>query len=478
MSNSSTVQQHQLTHDQATILETLIESINGVCSSVLNSYDLDSKMSSLVGSAGTGKTYLTVQIVRKLLDAKISCAITAPTHKAAGVISNLFFENKINATSKTIHSFLGIKPMVDYETGIESFAVDKKSKRVPVDVLLVDESSMISDELFDLILEALESNLVRYVIFIGDPNQLLPVNGSSSAVFEIKNQHRLTQIVRQAKDSYIIKLANSIKEIIESKRYLPLDQFLKYNLDENAKCFHNEESFVNDFYSNEKWWDENKILATYKNRDVDGFNRQIRNHYWVQKGVMKPEVLRQGDSLRFLDGYSVNDIAIYHNGQEIMLDYAVKKYHEKLECYFWECKSANVIEQQVFRVIDPISAKTFNDKLQFLANKAKKTPFPSRNESWKIYHDVKNMFASVQYIYASTIHKLQGSTYETCYINVYDLITNNNMSLDEKYRLLYVAITRASKEIKIFMPANRREESIDTSKLLSDIDERLNFVFE
>jgi hypothetical protein len=76
-----------------------------------------------------------------ILDAKISCAITAPTHKAAGVISNLFFENKINATAKTIHSFLGIKPMIDYATGIESFVVDKKSKRMPVDVLLVDESS-------------------------------------------------------------------------------------------------------------------------------------------------------------------------------------------------------------------------------------------------------------------------------------------------------------------------------------------------
>lgn len=477
MSNLPTAKQHQLTQDQATILEALFESISAECSSVLNSYDLDSKMSSLVGSAGTGKTYLTVQIVQKLIDAKISCAITAPTHKAAGVISNLLLENKINANSKTIHSFLGIKPMIDYATGIESFVVDKKSKRTPVDVLLVDESSMISDELFELILEALASNFVRYVIFVGDPNQLLPVNSSSSAVFEIKNQYKLTQIVRQAKDSYIIKLANSIKEIIESKKYPPLDQFLKYNLDDNTKCFHNEESFVNDFYANEKWWDENKILATYKNRDVDGFNRQIRNHYWIEKGVMKPEVLRQGDSLRFLDGYSVNEITIYHNGQEIVLDYAVKKYHEKLECYFWECKSANVIDQQIFRVIDPISEKTFNDKLQFLANKAKITPFPARNEAWKIYYDVKNMFANVQYIYASTIHKLQGSTYETCYINVYDLMTNNYMSLDEKYRLLYVAITRASKEIKIFMPASRREESIDTSKLLSDIDERLSFVF-
>ena len=87
------------------------------------------------------------------------------------------------------------------------------------------------------------------------------------------------------------------------------------------------------------------------------------------------------------------------------------------------------------------------------------------------------MFANVQYIYSSTIHKLQGSTYETCYVNVYDLITNDFMSLDEKYRLLYVAITRASKDIKIFMPGIKKYDAINTHKMLSSIDDELNDIF-
>jgi ATP-dependent exoDNAse (exonuclease V) alpha subunit len=437
-------------------------------------------MVSLLGSAGTGKTYLTVEIVKKLIESKISCAITAPTHKAAGVIGQLLLKNNINKTPKTIHSFLGIKAFIDYKTGVESFVVDKKAKRTAVDVLIVDESSMVNAELFELIQESLEENWARFVLFVGDSNQLLPVSGSSNMIFELKNQYKLTQIIRQAKGSYIIDIANKIKNILETKKYIPLDDFFAENIYNEIEYFNNEQDFVDDFYGRADWFGENKILATHKNSDVDAFNRQIRNEYWIQKGVLKPEQLRQGDTLRFIDAYTVNDVNIYHNGQEIMLDYAIKKYHDSLGIYYWECKSVNTIDQQIFRVVDPISTKHFNDKLQFLSNKAKRTPFPERQAIWKMFYEVRNMFANVQYIYSSTIHKLQGSTYEVCYINAYDLVTNFNMSLDEKYRLLYVAITRASKDIKIFLPGNKQAKSneMDTISILNEIDEQLNRYFK
>jgi hypothetical protein len=400
MSNLSQIENVNLTNDQSIILKKIYDDVDSCCSNILNSNDIYSRIVSLTGSAGTGKTFLTVQIIKKLCESNISCSVTAPTHKAASVIGDVLNNNGISITSKTIHSFLGIKPFIDYATGVESFTVDKKAKKIAVDVLIVDESSMINDELFELILESLDSNLVRYVIFVGDPNQLLPVSGSSQTIFNLKNQYKLTEIVRQAKGSYIINLADKIKNMIESENYISLDKFFKENIVEEIEYFHNEEDFVNDFHLKSNWFNENKILATHKNKDVDAFNRQIRNHYWIQKGTLTPEFLRQGDTLRFLDAYSVNDVTIYHNGQEILLDYAVKRYHEDLEIYYWECKSVNVIEQQIFRVVDPISEKTFNDKLHFLSNKAKKTPFPERNKMWKIYYEVRNMFANVQYIYS------------------------------------------------------------------------------
>ena len=88
-------------------------------------------------------------------------------------------------------------------------------------------------------------------------------------------------------------------------------------------------------------------------------------------------------------------------------------------------------------------------------------------------------------IHASTIHKLQGSTYDVSYIDIFSLAQNYYMSDEEKYRLLYVAITRASQDIKIFMSAFDRTlnesgvnygqqfEGINTLKQLHEIDDIL-----
>jgi superfamily I DNA/RNA helicase len=53
-----------------------------------------------------------------------------------------------------------------------------------------------------------------------------------------------------------------------------------------------------------------------------------------------------------------------------------------------------------------------------------------------------NIFASFKYNHALTIHKSQGSTYETTVLNVKDISFNQNEK--EKQRLFYTGITRAS----------------------------------
>ncbi|MCI0501381.1 MAG: ATP-binding domain-containing protein, partial [Epsilonproteobacteria bacterium] len=60
---------------------------------------------------------------------------------------------------------------------------------------------------------------------------------------------------------------------------------------------------------------------------------------------------------------------------------------------------------------------------------------------WKLFFQIKELFVDVKYTYASTIHKLQGSTYETIYIDLTDIERMHDK--DMMYRLLYVAITRA-----------------------------------
>lgn len=487
---------HKLSSHQQEVFTQIVSALETKVNSVLKTTNIEHYILSLTGPAGTGKTFLTTQLAQYLaqrgteseypMSSDFDFTITAPTHKAVGVLSSLLRENNIQASCKTIHSFLGIKPFIDYTTGEEKFVVDKTNKRKDrTSILTVDESSMIGSTLYEYIIEAIEDRRVNVVLFIGDPYQLLPVDNSRNEIYELPNRFSLSEVVRQAEDSYIIRLATKLRERIKKQDFINLQQFFQENLEKEITFFHNKEAFLDDFYKEESWHKENKILATYKNKDVDAFNKTIRNKFWEQKGNTTPSSLLAGDMIRFKDAYTVGDITIYHNGQELQLGSAELKYHDSLHIEYWECRSTDALSQQVFRVVNPDSEAVFNRKLQLLATKAKQAKFPDNKKLWKLYYETRNMFANVQYIHASTIHKLQGSTYDVSYIDIFSLAQNYYMSDEEKYRLLYVAITRASQDIKIFMSAFDRTlnesgvnygqqlEGINTLKQLHDIDDVL-----
>lgn len=91
----------------------------------------------------------------------------------------------------------------------------------------------------------------------------------------------------------------------------------------------------------------------------------------------------------------------------------------------------------------------FNDILNDYAYSAKTRNFPFNMEWWDKYFKLRDSFSDIQYSFASTIHKLQGSTYESAYIDLASLLNNRQISKDFLYRLVYVAITRAKNNVKI-----------------------------
>lgn len=486
-----TLTHNTLTYHQSEIYKGICSKINTILDNkILTSPDLSDYIVSLKGAAGTGKTYLTTQIVKFLKESRIDFTVTAPTHKAVSVIANILMSNGVEASCKTIHSFLGIKPFKDLETGVEKFVIDKTVKQDQrTAVLIVDESSMIGNELYEYILEKIEANRIGCVLFVGDPYQLLPVSGENHQIYQLKYQYELHEIVRQAKESSIIKMSTKIRDMIKNKSFIDLKQFIEQNQYGDIAYFHNDHDFLADFYKNEKWFEEDKIIATYKNKDVDAINKIVRGKYWEQQSILNPDTLRAGDKLRFIDGYSVNDITLYHNGQIVELAEAHKKIHPSLEITYWECKAVEAPQQQVFRVVDPGCMSKFNDRLHQLSNIAKKAPKHERKKLWYIYFATRDMFANVQYVHASTIHKLQGSTYESCYVDIFALCDNHYISIEERYRLFYVAITRASKHLKIFVSdfnkANDlsntltiKRMQLDVQQLHEEMDDMLGNIFQ
>jgi len=434
--------------DQQEVFNAITESIENIIKTDM----VWDNMLSLSGAAGTGKTFLTAEIVKYFVDKKYSVAVTTPTHRALKIIRDSLGIN-IPINFSTIHSFLNIKLFTDYSKGIQKFIVDKSSTNTSrVDLLIVDESSMVSKELYNYIVDAIEAGRAKSVLFVGDKYQLLPIDDNEQIFDRINHNYELTKIVRQAEGSYIIKIATQAREIIKSQNYMLIKEFFNTHFDSNIEFFHDSESFYSDFYKNENWSNEDKVIASFKNSDVDAHNRHIRKEYWRGKGYEGSiETLMTGDSLVLQDTYTKDDMVVFNNGAEITLSYTKKEYMEAIDIYFWECKDIN---GTALKVVDIDSQLRFNNVQKKIAENAKKEKnYHKRKELWKLFFDLKNLFANVKYKFASTIHKLQGSTFETVYIDLFNLNSLERTNKDDLFRLIYVAMTRASMDIKILVPS-------------------------
>lgn len=444
----------RLTPHQLEVFKEITNKIKDNLSSRVTSIPIADRFLSLTGAAGTGKSYLTAAIVDEIDNSmpvgQYDIQITAPTHKALKVMKEmLFYTYDIGVNFCTIHSFLSLNKNYNYETGAERFVVDRAREKVNrASLLIVDESSMVSNDLFEFIVEVVRKGYVNTVLFTGDQFQLLPVNESSNNVFRLRNQYTLTQIVRQSKDSEIIQLASKIRKCIANQDYEDLREIL--NDTPNSKdiqFFESKKEFLEDFCKNENWHEEDKILASFTNNDVDNFNNLLRRKFWQEQGIDKPKYLIPKDMVRFkkpsfdmfTDDYPK---VIFQNGEEISISESNLIFDEKLELYYWDCLALGRSPLYSFRVIDPNSLEKFNDILNDYAYFARTANYHQKFEWWDKYFKLRDFFSDVQYVFASTIHKLQGSTYETVYIDLESLLNNRNISKDFLFRLVYVAITR------------------------------------
>ncbi len=160
---------------------------------------LHNKVLVLTGLPGTGKTMTLRAITDFLRQAGKSCLLVAPTGIAAKRMATVTAH-----TASTIHRALGY----DGSGGWHRNHVN----RLEVDAVIVDEASMIDQELFYRLLSALNSKTI--LVVVGDDAQL-PSVGPGSVLRELLNcavigRVRLTQVFRQAELSPIVKYSHQI----------------------------------------------------------------------------------------------------------------------------------------------------------------------------------------------------------------------------------------------------------------------------
>jgi len=127
----------------------------------------------VAGGPGTGKTYTVARILLLLQEQQpdVRIALAAPTGKAAARLQEQVNEQGVALSAMTLHRLLGWRP--DSRTRFRHDACN----RLPYDVVVVDETSMVSLTMMARLLEALRPD--TRLVLVGDPDQLASVDAGA-----------------------------------------------------------------------------------------------------------------------------------------------------------------------------------------------------------------------------------------------------------------------------------------------------------
>lgn len=151
----------------------------------------------LFGYAGTGKTTLAKELAAGV---KGSVLYACFTGKAAQVLRTKGCEG-----ASTIHSLI-YTPRDDEETGKPKFKLNRDSAAAFAEMLIIDEVSMVGEDLAKDLL-----SFRKKVLVLGDPAQLPPVKGEGFFINSIPDV-MLTEVHRQAAENPIIRMSMDVRE--------------------------------------------------------------------------------------------------------------------------------------------------------------------------------------------------------------------------------------------------------------------------
>ncbi|MBF0198060.1 MAG: AAA family ATPase [Planctomycetes bacterium] len=403
----------------------------------------------LTGYAGTGKSTLCSEVIQA--HPTLRFALCSTTNKAVGVLKDMQAEQKHPLPCYTIYNLLGLVP---FETkGEVSLIKMKASQLSKIDVVIIDECSMIGQELWKHIQEIPCEAPVK-VIFIGDPAQLPPVGEESSPSFNIPSHAHLSEVLRQSADNPIIRLSMNIRKAME------LNQELE---DPTEAILNNKGVFCID---NEDEWLE-MIMQNYSQKEAQQNPNECRILTWTNKRVHELNQAVQNKILGCSD-------TPFHSNQCLILTSPVyqSRFNGKRQVLLntddiirvrsvepasfqeenlWEISGESIEGQFVRFFYVPFEEQNaFRQKFNEAKREAGNNSFALK----KLNHFEQGL-AKAQAPYAITTHRSQGSTFNTSFIDLPSILSNPNYA--ESLRMLYVAVTRSKNKVILYTGAEQKE---------------------
>ncbi len=419
-----------LTAEQAAALEALDGFVQG-----------EEKLYLLTGYAGTGKTTLLQRFIRGLRDRgdQRPIVLSAFSNKATKVLVAMAAQWGLEIDAMTCCKLLGLRPVINEDDGKQMFQLDRQqgSQIDRYRLVIIDECSMINQELWELLVNAV-SNLYRgtQILFVGDSAQLPPVNEPESACFR--------QIVHRAELTEVVRYGGAIGVIAEDiRRNLERDRLPRFTSDTNTDntegCFVLprpawETLLIRAFTSPayQKNPDQVRALA-YTNRRVAQLNHTIRS------AIYGPNALRfvPGERLIAITPCLEEDAIVLPTSAECEVIHAARGREGEWPLWILEVETENG-DYKTLRVLHESGQTEFKAKVDLLA----------QEKRWMEFWDLQQRFHAVDYAYSLTIHKSQGSTFQDVFVDVPSMLSNRNVI--ERNQLCYVAFTRAAKRLFLY----------------------------
>jgi len=316
------------------------------------------------GEGGSGKTFTISYILDKLIAKdfleKYNVFMVAPTNAAKKVMRKTILEllknnqetyskfNKglledKNIEFKTIHSFFKSKQQFD-ESGNQFFEIqweksvmtemmkeqlkrnseDPSFKPRKKNIVIVDECSMMDEDMFEMFMKVLENYPSSKMIFMGDRNQLSYVRTGEekdeeylSPVFTQIEQQYLLKGNERSNDKGITKIINRSKQSVIKGKYK--FKIKKSDLSKNVNLITEKELFndkkVTDFIKN-----ENPKLITYSNARRDKLNKFVRDRIYTHNhNYIDRFLFLENEQVIFESNYSIGGMIKYYNTDEFVV---------------------------------------------------------------------------------------------------------------------------------------------------------------
>ncbi|MBI1207407.1 MAG: AAA family ATPase [Azospirillum sp.] len=416
----------------------------------------------LEGYAGTGKTTLITEFAKHYGD---KIVLTAPTNKAVKVLREKARVAGLSCDCTTIYKLLGVRPgNTDENRALKKEGPDGSA---PYDVIVIDECSMVPAELNGYLQKAIRG---KSVIFVGDPKQLPPVQEELSQTFMLRTKAVLSTIMRQREDNPIISLTADLRSQIDGG--MPdMSVFHPAEGNDGVGMYQpgsDLQSWLVDAFMDPEFAKDNdnfRYLA-WTNGTVNAVNKFVRGKIYGENA----DRFLVGERLLFrkpvFDELAGRSIVVFSTDEEAVVkkitishmitpskgfdpkydphglpvfERGQPAFHQTLDVpkiKVWALHmETDDGREGVATVVHEDDAKLYSEVEQFIKGVARE-----HREMWPFYFWFMERFAEVQPVYAMTVHRSQGSTFDTVFIDLLDIAKNRNRV--EMLKLLYVAASR------------------------------------